>query len=217
MTTSKKFPELVLLSLLSLGACKSVEIGDGAAPKSKAAQPFSDSFERTDLGENWTRGVGEAGSGKWEIKEGELHGSGLKNDPLWLKKPLPQNARVTFDATALSPEGDLKVEIYGDGKNHASGYVVIMGGWNNSLDVIARLDEHGKDRLAKKSIRVKPNQTYSFEITREPTGALVWKVDGKLVAKYADKSPLKGSKHAYFAFSNWNAPVKFDNLKITAM
>ncbi|MGZ3458496.1 MAG: hypothetical protein ACXU86_08310, partial [Archangium sp.] len=34
-------------------------------------------------------------------------------------------------------------EIFGDGSDHASGYVLIHGGWNNSLSIIARLDEHG--------------------------------------------------------------------------
>jgi len=67
----------------------------------------------------------------------------VKNNPLWLKAKLPQNVAVEFDARSQSPEGDIKVEIFGDGSDHASGYVLIHGGWNNSLSIIARRDEHG--------------------------------------------------------------------------
>lgn len=200
----------LLLFAFALTGCKSVEIGDEVAE----TPYFQDAFERSALGPNWKRGVGEAGTGQWVIKDGAVEGRGLKNDPLWFTKPLPENARVRFDATALSAEGDLKVEIFGDGTNHASGYVVIFGGWKNSLDVIARLDEHGKDRLAKKSVRVEPKKTYAFEVRRTAKGELVWKLDGKEILRYEDKKPLSGDKHAYFAFSNWNAPVRFDNFKV---
>ena len=50
---------------------------------------------------------------------------------------------VEFDVRSESPEGDIKVEMFGDGLNHSSGYVLIHGGWNNSISIISRLDEHG--------------------------------------------------------------------------
>ena len=202
----------VVLLCWAACSCKSVEIGDA----SNDAPLYSDDFERTAVGPQWKRGEGERGSGKWTIRDGALHGNALKNDPLWFQKPIPTNGRVTFDATALSAEGDLKVEIFGDGKNHASGYVVIFGGWSNSLDVIARLDEHGKDRKAQKSLSVKTNQTYRFDISRTPQGEIVWKIDGKRVMSYPDKKPLSGTDHRFFAFSNWNAPVRFDNFRVYA-
>ena len=80
--------------------------------------------------------------GLWRSLNGELLSPGVKNNPLWLKAKLPQNVAVEFDAKSISPEGDLKVEIFGNGTDHASGYVLIHGGWNNSLSIIARLDEH---------------------------------------------------------------------------
>jgi hypothetical protein len=67
---------------------------------------------------------------------------------LWLKAKLPDNVVVEFDARSQSPEGDIKCEIFGDGTDHASGYVLIHGGWNNSLSIIARLDEHGTSLAA---------------------------------------------------------------------
>lgn len=81
--------------------------------------------------------------GMWRTVGGELLSPGVKNNPLWLKAKLPENVAVEFDVKSTSPEGDIKCEIFGDGSDHASGYVLIHGGWNNSLSIIARLDEHG--------------------------------------------------------------------------
>ena len=79
----------------------------------------------------------------WRVESGELLAPGAKNNPLWLKAKLPQNVAVEFTVRSMSPEGDIKAEIFGDGSDHASGYVLIHGGWGNSLSIIARLDEHG--------------------------------------------------------------------------
>ncbi len=53
------------------------------------------------------------------------------------------------------PEGDLKAELWGDGVSGATGqsytnatsYLTILGGWKNTKQVLARLDEHGDNRL----------------------------------------------------------------------
>jgi len=86
--------------------------------------------------------------GMWRTVGGELLSPGVKNNPLWLKAKLPENAVVEFDVKSTSPEGDIKCEIFGDGSDHASGYVLIHGGWNNTLSIIARLDEHGASLAA---------------------------------------------------------------------
>lgn len=101
--------------------------------------PFQDEFkDSSTVSQNyWSTG------GHWRVVDGWLLSPGVKNNPLWLKAKLPQNVAVEFDARSQSPEGDIKVEIFGDGTDHASGYVLIHGGWNNSLSIIARLDEHG--------------------------------------------------------------------------
>lgn len=211
MMGSRKFPNTLLLISLSALGCHTREVGH--APAEVGALVFSDDFERAEIGPAWSRGTGESGSGAWEIKEGWVHGSALKNDPLWLATALPTNVRVEFDARALTPTGDLKVEIFGDGENHASGYVLIFGGWNNSLDVIARLDEHGDDRLARSTRRVEPNRTYRMAVERAG-GTLKWFVDGEPFMTYADAEPLVGPSHAYFAFSNWMAAVAFDNVRV---
>ena len=110
----------------------------GNAPAT-ATIPFSDSYDDPmTVSKNYY-----STGGHWRVDQGTLHSPGVKNNPLWLKAKLPQNVAVEFDARSQSQEGDIKCEIFGDGTDHASGYVLIHGGWNNSLSIIARLDEHG--------------------------------------------------------------------------
>jgi len=101
--------------------------------------PFHDDFSSSDeLKKNyWSSG------GLWRIEDGQLLSPGVKNNPLWLRASLPQDVVVEFDVRSMSPEGDIKAEIFGNGSDHASGYILVQGGWNNSLSIIARLDEHG--------------------------------------------------------------------------
>jgi hypothetical protein len=174
---------------------------------------FSDDFEDGALEPEWVRGEGEDGAGKWTIEDGKLVGVDLRNDPLWLQEELPESVRIEFDAQARSPVGDIKVEVFGDGTNHESGYILIFGGWNNTLDVIARRDEHGEDRKARDTHGVVPGHTYRMAVER--TGAtLEWYVDGELFMSYEDAEPLRGDGHRHFAFGVWSAPVHFDNVDI---
>lgn len=197
-------------ALILCASCQTREI---RGTSSGGTVVFEDDFERDSPGSNWHRGTGEAGNGKWEIKDGWLSARNIKNDPLWLTKPLPEDVRVEFTARSLTSTGDLKFEIFGDGEHHESGYVVIFGGWNNSLDVIARLDEHGDDRKAQKSAGVIPDKEYRIAVERT-AGELKWFVDDQLLMNYPDSKPLEGPEHAHFAFNDWVAPVQFDDLKV---
>lgn len=117
--------------------------------------PFQDSFnDDSSLQNYWSTG------GLWRTVKGELLSPGVKNNPLWLKAKLPRDVAVEFDVRSESPEGDIKVEIFGDGLNHASGYILIHGGWNNSVSIIARLDEHGESlgRLEQKARQLAQEQ-----------------------------------------------------------
>lgn len=109
-------------------------------PEATVSLPYSTDFSDPAVVERDFFSTG----GFWRVINGELFSPGVKNNPLWLKAKLPQNVAVEFDARAMTNEGDVKVEIFGDGSDHASGYVLIQGGWNNSLSIIARLDEHGQ-------------------------------------------------------------------------
>lgn len=108
-------------------------------PAATVELPYSDDFSSPERLEKNYFNTG----GLWRIENGELKSPGVRNNPLWLKASLPQDVAVEFDARSESPQGDIKVELFGDGSDHSSGYVFIHGGWNNSVSIISRLDEHG--------------------------------------------------------------------------
>src|SRR5262245_38279114 len=128
-----------LAALLILGAlgCK--------AQVQAISEPFQDDFERMEVGPSWhDTGPGSRGGG------GKLNVSKATNHPLWLRRRLPRDVTVEVDVMSRSPDGDLKVELFGDGESFdpdqgqydPTGYVFIFGGWQNSLSIIGRLGEH---------------------------------------------------------------------------
>ena len=182
----------------------------GQAPVTTSV-PFADDFERAEIGPNYFT-VG----GHWRIENGVVHAPGAKNNPLWLKAQLPDDVAVEFDARSESSEGDIKCEIFGDGRDHASGYVVVFGGWSNSTSVLARLDEHGRDRKENRNVKVVKGKTYHMRVQRKGT-LLQWFNDGVLQMEWDDPAPLRGSGHDRFGFSSWEADIYFDNLKVTPL
>ncbi len=186
---------------------------------------FQDRFDRDAPGPRWvvgrvegprSKGGGHRSkadqAGHWSVERGWLHTTGERNQPLWLDLPLPEKVRIEFDARSQSDAGDIKFECFGDGRLHESGYVFVMGGWNNSLSVLARRDEHEAGR-AKRHDAVQVGRVYHMAVTR--TGAVVrWFVDGRLYLKYRDPEPLVGPGHDRFAFNSWRSSLYFDNLEI---
>jgi len=179
---------------------------------------FADDFERTSLGADW-RDTG----GDYQIVDGVLTVEGARNHPLWLKRRLSDDVRIAFDTWSDSPDGDIKFEVFGDGRSFAkqasytaTSYVVIFGGWKNTRNVIARMDEHGADRQVKQGPRVEQGRHYAVKIERR--GSLFqWYVDNELMLELDDAQPLKGPGHDHFGFNNWAAPLHFDNLRITPL
>ncbi|NVB41448.1 hypothetical protein G6O69_26655 [Pseudenhygromyxa sp. WMMC2535] len=217
VTSRPALPLMTLLALLAPSGCE--EVPRTYSTSSEGAKVlFTDDFDRGVLGPDWnTTGAGVT------IERGALHLAGLHNHPVWLRRELPADVRVEFDAWAETDEGDIKIELAGDGHSFAktasytaTGYVVIFGGWSNSLDVIARRDEHGADRVAVDSAKVEADRRYHFSVTRRG-GELRWEIDGRLVAEFDDDDPLLGDGHEHFAFNNWEAPTRFDNLVIYAL
>lgn len=182
------------------------------------ADGFRDEFDRAQLGDHWHNT-----GGPWQIRDGALHVRGARNRPLWLRRTLPRDVRVEFDVTSDSPEGDIKVEVFGDGSSRATSesytatsYVVIFGGWGNSTNVIARMDEHGADRAVGPRRPVEPGRTYHLVIERQGD-TIRAEVDGELLAEMEDPEPLEGRGHDHFAFNNWQSDLIFDNLEITPL
>jgi hypothetical protein len=169
--------------------------------------PFHDDFERAELGDDWY-----PSGGQWRIEDGRLFTPGGNNAPCFLRAVLPPDVVVELDVE-VGRQVDAKVELMTDGLTHASGYVFIMGGWDNERSVIARLDEHGRDRVEKKPTGARPNAEQHWRIEKQG-GALRWFVDGRLYMKHDDPEPLSGPGHDRFAFSNWQSQLAFDDLSI---
>ncbi len=199
--------------MLAASACK---------PRIQAIDtPFADNFERIEVGPDWLDTSGGA-----KIKDGKLNLVRAYNHPVWLRRKLPRNVQIDFDAVSRSPAGDLKVELFGDGESFdpdkgrydPTSYMIIMGGWNNSKSIISRLGEHdeavkaARDRQGAQPL-VELGRTYHFTITRRG-GLIDWKVDNLPYLAWDDPQPLAGSGHEFFAINDWDADVSFDNLSI---
>lgn len=183
---------------------------------------FSDSFDRQDLGSDWlaTNPTGTSLSG------GSLQVEFLHNRPVWLQRALPLNAVVEFDAWSDSSAGDIKIELWGDGRSFysgdltrqytASGYVFILGGWNNTVSAIARMNEHLPNQPTRRDFRVEPGRRYHWRIERKG-GQFDWHVDGQPFLSFADTQPLAGDRNSFLGFSGWESRVHFDNLMVRAV
>ncbi|MGF1469724.1 MAG: family 16 glycoside hydrolase [Sandaracinaceae bacterium] len=201
----------IALALGALGGAACTPQGDPAI----GAGGFEDDFDREQVGDLYL----DTG-GRYRIEEGELRVQGARNHPLWLRRKLPRDARITFDARSESPEGDIKVEVFGDGSSRATAesytatsYVVIFGGWGNSTNAIARMDEHADDRAVGARRPVEVGRTYRMRIEREGDTITVWADDEELVS-LTDPDPLEGRGHDHFGFNNWRSDLRFDNLRI---
>ncbi len=205
-------PALLLTAALAAGLA-----GAGCKiEKLPPAGPFSDDFNRAQLGDAWL-----ATGGNWRLENGELVIDHGYNHPLWLKQPIPDDAIVELDCWSNDDAGDLKVEVWGDGKSYArsveytaTSYVFIFGGWHNQLSVLARMEEHGHDRRPRADVRVDKGRKYHWRIARKG-GHIDWQIDGKPFLTFDDGKPLRGADHRYFGFNDWEAELHFDNLKIT--
>ena len=171
---------------------------------------FQDDFERGEFGDRW-----KVDSPSWKISGGWLHDTSARNEGAWLLEELPEQVRIEFKARSEMPKqggfrGDMKCEVFAAKPEHQAGYILIFGGWENSVNAIARLDEHGDDRQNDNSRSVVAGQTYEWAIVRKD-GKLRWYLDGELFMTYDDKVPLEGR---HFGFNNWTSDVYFDDLKV---
>jgi hypothetical protein len=219
--------------LLLLAACK-------VKDPPPVTEMWTDAFDRETIGGNYYK----TGPG-FAVTDGAMSAHGGHNHPLWLRKKLPRDVRIEFDCWSNEPRGDIKIELFGDGKSFdpdggaytATGYEVIFGGWYNSKSIIARLDEHGKDVIARQLPKVVAKQHYHWKIERlgktvkwfvagtaPPFGGAAGREQVPAVDDmqtpfllYDDPHPLEGTGHEYFGFNNWETDTWFDNLVITPL
>ena len=202
------------LPLLLLSACK-------VKDPPPVTERWTEDFDRSEIGMDYFK----TGPG-YAIHDGKLSAHGAHNHPLWLRKKLPRDVQIDFDCWSTEARGDLKVEVFGDGKSFdpdggaymATGYELIFGGWYNSKSIIARLDEHGTDVVQRTEPKVNPNQHYHWRIVRRAR-TITWYVDDlqKPFLEFVDKAPLADAGHEYFGFNNWETDTWFDNLEITPL
>ncbi len=182
-------------------------------------QSYTDGFDRTTLGGDYNR----TGPG-YRLVDGALSAKGAHNHPLWLAKRLPPgNVQIDFDAWSNSSDGDIKVEVFGDGRSYdpdgnrylATGYVLAFGGWRNTKSILANRDEHGTAMVSRTTPAVVPGQRYHWRIVRRGQ-VIEWFIDdmNQPFLRYDDPAPLSGPGHEHFAFANWESDTWFDNLVI---
>ena len=202
----------MLLGTFFIAACEKKAIPPRNDGLSGGTLVFEESFDKAAFADTWTITPG----GDWKVVDGWAHSKSARNKGLWLTGfELPEAVRIEFDVRSEPRgkkrfEGDAKCEVFCTEPAHEKGYILINGGWNNQLDIIARLDEHGKDRKETASRPVEKSKVYRWTIIRT-AGTILWFRDGERFMTYEDKAPVKGR---YFGFNNWEAHLYFDNLKI---
>jgi hypothetical protein len=181
---------------------------------------LSDAFDRAEIGDGWR----ESG-GSYRIENGELLADGARHHPLWLRKRLPPDVAIEFDARTTGDGGDIRIVLYGDGKSanpdrdgcQSSGYALVFGGWKNKLSVLCRGDQADGGHLrARADWPVVAGRDYHFYVTRKG-GLLSWYIAGHEMTEWNDPKPLGGPGHEAFGFDGGNEKVYFDNLTITPL
>ena len=194
-------PALGVALLMGLVACKK-------QPEAVKSAPFSDDFERAELGPDWF-----PSGGHWIVERGAAYSTGANNAPCFLKVSLPADVVVEADITSETPLVDAKLELMTDGRTHQSGYIFILGGWSNTISAIARLDEHGADRRERRPTNVVGERTYHWRIEKKG-GDIKWYIDGQLYMTFDDPKPLDGPGHDRLALSNWQNRLRYDNVRV---
>ncbi|MCE9574702.1 MAG: hypothetical protein K8W52_16255 [Deltaproteobacteria bacterium] len=206
---------LVVATALALAGCR-------VQDPPPITERWADTFERDDPGPNYY----QTGSG-YAVVHGALSAHGAHNKPLWLRKKLPRDVQIDVTVWSATAEGDMKVEVFGDGKSFdpdqgdytSTGYVLVQGGWHNTESKMARGYEHGTDNFKeRRGPRVVPGQKYHWRIIRKGK-VLTWYVDDMEVPylTWDDPQALSGPGHEYFAISNWESDSWFDDLTITPL
>lgn len=224
---------LAVAFALTVGACGKAPIPERVDPEAikkelLAADParlltggnriFFDDFERTELGDRWVieRIPSEPRPPVWRLEGGWLRNNDAKNQGAWVKAiPETGNVRIEFLAVSDPPVrgafvGDLKCEAFATEPLHEKGYSFINGGWNNTLDTIAKLGEHSADDKRVPATPVVEGQVHRYAVILDERQLHFFR-DGQHLYTFDDPAPVRGP---WFGFNNWLTNARFDELAI---
>lgn len=222
------------LSLFGRGAEDSAStVKSNKAPPEKAEEAgwepvFTDNFDRKELGENW-----KVVSGKWEIKDGNLHGSGT----LLCTKNFPARdetgqiypggfalgyIRMEFEATSAvkpfiffkdqKPEvvlGDLSCFMNARSSEeskdplYTSGYFFQFGGLYNTRNEITKKGQSVVSDLSPSKV-IETNKRHKI-IAENDQGHLRFFVDGEPLLDYEESGSIMGSGFDQIGFYFYTA------------
>lgn len=148
-----------------------------------------------------------------------------RNHPVWYREELPLTGSVELTIWTGAREGDMKFEAWGDGKTHAptfepapytaSGYVFILGGWNNSKSIIAYRDEHGAHVVERSDFRVVPGRRYVVRVTRA-NGEVTMSVDDEPFLAMREPPEAVTSPGRFLGLSGWRTEVHFSEPRVSS-
>lgn len=179
---------------------------------------FFEDFNRDTLGDKWVleRLPAEPNPATWTLENGWLRNSDAKNQGAWVKAiPETGDVRIEFLAASDKPAtgrfpGDLKCEAFATEPAHEKGYSFINGGWNNTLDTIAKLGEHSADDKRKPALPVVEGEVHRFAVIRDGEKLHFFR-DDKHLYTFEDARLVKGP---WFGFNNWLSNARFDELAV---
>src|SRR5258707_15319409 len=102
----------------------------------------------------------------------------------------------------------------------------MLGGGKKSSQLVMRSNDspgcHAEIKIWPGSAHerarpVTPGQVYHFKVERADGKTVRWWVGDMLMFKFTDPQPLSGTGHDHFGFNDWDVPVCFDNVKVTAI
>ncbi|MBI5502205.1 MAG: hypothetical protein HY907_18320 [Deltaproteobacteria bacterium] len=214
----------VLAAVLATACRPSPKTEEEPEPVALASPPLGEGFTEDFEAATLDKQVWRATSGGYAIENGALRAKNARNRPLWLKRRLVCDVRIDFTAWSDSPDGDIKVEVMGDGASYdpdqgsyeSTGYIFIFGGWNNTVSTIVKRDEHRARLVVDERTRVEPGRKYRWSI-RFAGSRIEWWIDDSLFLSVDDPQPLCGPGHDHFGINNWAVPVHIDDLSIAPL
>jgi len=172
---------------------------------------FTDSFERTSVGEDWKIVNGEA-----RISNGWMRVTATRRSDLYavIRRPFPDAIRVEFDArfpSGLTEVSDLGCFLAGDEHRcDQAGYCLSFGADANTC---SRIQRYAIDVRLSTEPLAEVGRTYHIAAEMQE-GNLTLAVDGEVLLRYLDMVPLAGVGHDRMGLVSFSYGAEFANVKV---